>query len=43
MLGMEADGNKSYIKALNNGRSSFKNLGTLASLMARINTTSSDY
>lgn len=38
---MRASGKRSEIIAENKGRSSFKNFGTLASLMALINTLSS--
>ena len=39
--GREIPGNKSYINALNKGKSSFKNLGIFESLIALINTASS--
>lgn len=41
MLGIYTLGNKSVIIPINNGKSCYKNFGTLESRMARINTTSS--
>ena len=42
IVGIITPGNRSYSNAENSGKSSFKNLGILESLIALISTTSSD-